>query len=114
MAYLQGLNMFTTWMRDDGLTWVIGRDQGIHIQLSHKQNQSQFFTRFPDVTIGPPLGVLVYFFIKFFFIIGSMRISSVPMTPLYDDSDTPPAFIKLSKKYIDKREKKDIKKKDHH
>ena len=58
MAYLQGLNMFTTWMRDDGLTWVIGRDQGIHIQLSHKQNQSQFFTRFPDVTIGPPLGVL--------------------------------------------------------
>ena len=36
------------------------------------------------------------------------------MTPLYDDSDTPPAFIKLSKKYIDKREKKDIKKKDHH
>ena len=71
---------------DTKLRTYLGNQQGsnyAYSSISHTKSMS-FFTRIPDVTIGPPLGVSVILFSLrvFFFIIGSMRISLVSMIPL--------------------------------
>ena len=100
---------------DTKLRTYLGNQQGSNYAyvVSHTRNQCHFSLEFRMSLSAPLWGVLVTLFSLrvFFFIIGSMRISSVPMIPLQDDSDTPPALLRESRSKKMKQKKKIIKKK---